>query len=116
MIFLSKTNSIGIAFLTICFLTACSTSRKSFTKKDVRATQKLIGIEFSKKRIDTLYDYLVRNKKGYDSLRKYTIEHEVFPAILFDPKPSEFELPKSTGAAISWEVPEAIQLPEDINE
>ncbi|MGD1947329.1 MAG: amidase [Croceivirga sp.] len=114
--FLKTQKFTFLVILTICFLTACGTSKRPFTKKDVRATQKLVGIEFSKKRIDTLYDYLVRNKKGYDSLRKYTIEHEVFPAILFDPKPREFELPKSTGAAISWEVPEAIQLPEDINE
>jgi hypothetical protein len=35
--------------------------------------------------IDTLYPYLERNKEGFDSLRKYILDRDVFPAIRFNP-------------------------------
>ena len=113
---LTKTHSVGIVLLTLFVFLGCGTQRKSFTKNDIKASQKLIGIEFSKQRIDTLYDYLGQNKKGYDSLRRYKIESEVFPALLFDPKPQGLEIPKSTNTSISWEVPNDVERPDNFNE
>ena len=39
-----------------------------------------------------MYSYLERNLSAYDSLRKFSIAHDVFPALIFDPRPSEFRI------------------------
>ena len=112
MNFLKSPNAIIILGLTTLFLLGCGSGKRAFTKRDIRSSQKLIGVDFSKKNIDTLYDYLGRNRKGYDSLRKYTIDYEVFPAVLFDPRPIGFQIPKSKDTLISWEVPDKVNKPD----
>ncbi len=64
-----------------------------FSKKDVKSSQKLIGLEFSDAAIDTMYPYLIRNRIGYDSLRKRAIPNSVFPSLLFNPHPTGFNIP-----------------------
>jgi Asp-tRNA(Asn)/Glu-tRNA(Gln) amidotransferase A subunit family amidase len=90
---------------------ACSSSKSEFSKKDVIRSQKLLGLDFDKKYIDTLYPYLKRNKEGFDSLRKYTLDNDVFPAIQFNPLPLNFS-PKSQAGFPDWEIPVNVQLPE----
>ena len=90
---------------------ACSSSKSEFSKKDVVRSQKLVGLDFDKKYIDTLYPYLKSNKEGFDSLRKYTLHNDVFPAIQFNPLPLNFS-PKPQAGFPDWEIPENIQLPE----
>ena len=116
MSFLKAPNPKLVVYLAAVFLIACGTQKRTFSKKHVKTSLKLIGIEFSKKRIDTLHEYLKRNRKGYDSLRKYPIAHEVFPAILFDPKPAGFEAPKFNGTVMPWTIPDDIPMPEDLSE
>ena len=90
---------------------ACSSSKSEFSKKDVVRSQKLVGLDFDKKYIDTLYPYLKSNKEGFDSLRKYTLDNDVFPAIQFNPLPLNFT-PKPQAGFPDWEIPENVQLPE----
>ena len=90
---------------------ACSSSKSEFSKKDVIRSQKLLGLDFDKKYIDTLYPYLKSNKEGFDSLRKYTLANDVFPAIQFNPLPLNFS-PKSQAGFPDWKIPENVQLPE----
>jgi len=73
---------------------ACQSTKYSFSKQDVRGAQKIYGLELTDNNIDTLYDYLNRNKTGYDSLRAYNLGVDIMPAILFDPIPSGFEWPQ----------------------
>ncbi|SIP93629.1 amidase [Maribacter ulvicola] len=91
-------------------ITSCSSSKNEFSKKDVKRSQKLIGLNFDKKYIDTLYPYLKRNKEGFDSLRKYTLDNDVIPAVRFDPLPLNFSQKAQTGFPI-WEIPDDVQLP-----
>ncbi len=58
-----------------------------------------------------MYQYLGRNTSGYDSLRNYQLDNEVFPALLFDPHPNGFVIPKEQ-KEIVWET-EEIALPND---
>ncbi|MEM9077175.1 MAG: amidase [Bacteroidota bacterium] len=113
----SKTLNPKLAlYLTTLFLIACGAQKGTFTKKNIKTSQKLIGVEFSNKKIDTLYDYLQRNKKGYDSLRKYPIADDVFPAILFDPKPRDFQIPNSKDTVLAWTVPNGVSMPNDLSD
>ncbi|ASV30559.1 amidase [Maribacter cobaltidurans] len=91
------------------FLSACGGSKK-FSKKDVKRSQDLVGLSFTKKQIDTLYPYLKRNKKGYDSLRKYPLDYTVFPAIKFDPLPFHFSQKTQAGIP-SWDIPDSVEVP-----
>ncbi len=80
-------NPLLVVSILFLFLFSCSTNKQSFTKHDVKKAEKLIGLDFSKRDIDTLYPYLKRNRSGFDSLRKYPLENDVFPAVRFDPIP-----------------------------
>jgi len=113
---LKASNSICIVYLTTLFLLACGTQKRTFTKKDIKISQKLTGIEFSNKKIDTLYEYLERNRKGYDSLRKYPIDYDVFPAIVFDPVPKDFKIPTTHDTILHWTVPDGIPKPDSLEE
>jgi len=65
-----------------------------FTKQDIQKAQQLYGLDFDDQYVDTMHTYLVRNLTGYDSLRSYSLPHETFPALLFNPHPRTFQLPE----------------------
>ena len=106
-----KTIQLLVLSSIVIMTLACSSSKSEFSKKDVVRSQKLLGLDFDKKYIDTLYPYLKRNKEGFDSLRKYTLDNDVFPAIQFNPLPTNFS-PKPQAGFPDWEIPENVQLPE----
>ncbi|MEH6512027.1 MAG: amidase [Maribacter arcticus] len=106
-----KTIQLLVLSSIVIMTLACSSSKSEFSKKDVVRSQKLLGLDFDKKYIDTLYPYLKRNKEGFDSLRKYTLDNDVFPAIQFNPLPPNFS-PKPQAGFPDWEIPENVQLPE----
>ena len=99
--------------LSLTFLYSCSSSR--FSKRDVRKAQQLFGLEFDKQYVDTMHQYLVRNLNGYDSLRKYEMPHETFPALLFNPHPREFRMPEIKDTFVTPTISN-ITLPNDLNE
>jgi Asp-tRNA(Asn)/Glu-tRNA(Gln) amidotransferase A subunit family amidase len=92
------------------FLSCSTYKHPDFSKKDVKKAQKVIGLDFSKNDIDTLYRYLGRNAAGYDTMRTYTLDNEIFPALLFDPHPTGFNIPQ-TQHPIQWDIPEKVTLP-----
>jgi Asp-tRNA(Asn)/Glu-tRNA(Gln) amidotransferase A subunit family amidase len=103
-------------FLLISFFVfACKSNKVPFTKKDVKASQKLMGLDFSDDKIDTMYDYLVRNTSGYDSLRLFETSNETFPAMMFDPHPLGFQFPQKKENP-SFLIPEGVELPDNIQE
>ena len=109
-----KKNKLYLLFFLI-FLAACSGSKSKFSKKDVINSQRLVGLDFDKKYIDTLYPYLAKNREGFDSLRKYPLGNDVFPAVRFDPLPANFT-PRPQSGFPDWEISEDIGLPENKSE
>lgn len=101
---------LAVMAFSIACLHSCKTQERSFSKKDIRHGQKLIGLDFGRQSIDTMYRYLGRNKAGYDSLRKYKISNETFPAMLFDPHPAGFEMPVP-GQGYEAKIPDDVSLP-----
>lgn len=104
-----------ILFISFSFFLACKSNEGGFTKKDVRHSQKLIGLDFEKSRIDTMYGYLADNKAGYDSLRNYPIYYETFPVLLFDPHPTGFQFPEKQENS-EFRIPDDVSLPADLQE
>ncbi|MGW8123200.1 amidase [Roseivirga echinicomitans] len=96
----------------LAVLAACKTNEYGFTKRDIRSSQKLMGLYFEKSAIDTMYQYLGRNKRGYDTLRTYETRNETFPSMIFDPHPAGFEFPQAQENA-PFTIPENIALPSN---
>lgn len=109
-----KTPSIKIFYaLVLCMflgLTGCTAPRTQLSKRDVQATQRLIGIQMSDKAIDTLLPYLRRNRDGYDSLRKYPLGNDISPALRFDPRPRDFVLRPQLQPQ-GWDIPQGVEVP-----
>lgn len=94
---------------------ACKPAESGFTKKDILHSQKLLGLEFEKEKIDTLYDYLKENKTGYDSLRKYPIPDETLPAMVFDPHPIGFQFPEKQTSP-EFILSDTVSLPDKLED
>jgi Asp-tRNA(Asn)/Glu-tRNA(Gln) amidotransferase A subunit family amidase len=96
------TKSFLCSIVVSLFLVGCHHSQR-LARRDVVSAQKLIGLQFSKTEIDTMLSYLQDNRKGYDSMRKYKLPNDVAPAVLFNPKPGNFEW-KKRDARCEWQV------------
>ncbi|MBO3698868.1 amidase [Roseivirga sp. E12] len=105
-----------LTFSIIILFSACKSQEFDFSKKDVKSGQKLVGLDFDKQSVNTMYRYLGRNKTGYDSLRKYETDNETFPALLFDPHPSGYTMPENNPTGNQWDIPEDIALPSSDEE
>ena len=79
-------------FLTLMF-SNCRNNARPIVSDHIKNAQKLYGLHFSEDKIDTLTAYLNKNLAGYDSMRRYPMNREVFPAILFNPLPADFKMP-----------------------
>lgn len=102
--------SYFISIFSLIVLFSCA-SKQEFTKRDVKKSERLIGIHFQKEALDTLYPYLQRNREGFDSLRKYPLDNGVFPAVRFDPVPFGFEMPEQLENQ-TWEIPDNVEIPD----
>jgi len=112
---MKQTSTHFLIIFTLSCLLGCKTNESGFSNKDVRHSQKLIGIEFENERIDMMHDYLAENKAGYDSLRNYSLSYETFPAILFDPHPFGFQFP-DIQANPEFLIPDDVRVPDDLQE
>jgi Asp-tRNA(Asn)/Glu-tRNA(Gln) amidotransferase A subunit family amidase len=112
---MKKLYSITLLFTSIFFFLSCKTNEYGFTKNDIKSTQKLIGLDFENPEIEIMYDYLGRNKAGYDSLRNYETSNETFPAMMFDPHPMGFVFPEKRENP-DFEIPQGIELPKNLQE
>lgn len=105
---LKRTLSLLLAVLLIA---SCKPSQYNFTSKDIAAAQKLYGFDFEEPEIDSMYNYLGRNKAGYDNLREYEVDNETFPALTFDPHPSGFVMPTGKQEIFQASIPTDVELP-----
>jgi Asp-tRNA(Asn)/Glu-tRNA(Gln) amidotransferase A subunit family amidase len=99
-----------LIFSPIILMLSCAQEKEPFTREDVQSAQKIIGLQFEGWEIDTMYSYLLRNRRGYDTMRTYTINHEIAPPLLFDPRPDSFVMPESGPDSLHLEM-EEVELP-----
>ena len=95
---------IYIALAVGILICSCSSSR--FSKRDIRSSQKLYGLEFTDRDVDTMYNYLNRNLDGYNSARSVQKDYGLFPSLIFDHRPDGY---------VVKEVPESFSIIEDLN-
>ncbi|MEM9329090.1 MAG: amidase, partial [Bacteroidota bacterium] len=97
----------------LIWISSCEPTTSVFDSSDVQSTQKILGVEFTKTEIDTMLTYLERNRKGFDSMRAIPLGNEVFPAVLFDPLPMDFQLPTLPASVNQWPIPQVIRPERD---
>ncbi len=78
----------------------------------IESAQEILGLTFTETEMDTMVDYLTRNLTGYDSMRTKSLDYDVLPAILFDPRPMGFKIPTEQ-KLLEWPAPSQITLPKD---
>lgn len=54
--------------------------------------------------------YLNENKNGYDSMRAFSLDYSVAPALYFDPRPDNFQFRKVSDSS-NWDYPQDVSLP-----
>lgn len=96
--------------LCLILLSECG-DRDKIKRGDLEGAQKLIGVKFSDAELDTLLNYVNRNRDGYDSMRKIQLKDGVAPAIYFDPRPDHFQPRQRTKATSDWKLPENVSMP-----
>jgi Asp-tRNA(Asn)/Glu-tRNA(Gln) amidotransferase A subunit family amidase len=84
-------------------------------REDVKAAQKLISMDFSDSEIDTMVSYLEDNRKGYDSMRTFSLDNDIEPAVAFAPYPMDLEITPSKGLNF-WQVDENGKIPKATHE
>ena len=104
--------SFLILSLIILNLCSCKSPEYSFRKKDVKRAQKLYGLDLEKEAIDSMYDYLGRNKRGYEQMRLFSSDLNTIPAITFDPHPHGFGMPKGEQNRFEINIPKDTKLPQ----
>lgn len=104
-----------ILFIGIIFGFTLANTAGIISKKQVIAAQNLIGIKFEGKAIETMLAYLTSNRKGYESMRDFALDNAVSPALIFDPIPVDYILPKNEGLN-DWKINEAAELPANMDE
>ena len=58
-----------------------------------------------------MYNYLGRNKRGYESMRNFETDFNTFPAMIFDPHPHGFEIPRGKQQRFQENIPRVTVLP-----
>ncbi len=91
---------------------AVSETTKLFDQSDIKASQRLIGVDFTDAEIDTMHTYLERNRKGFDSMRTRKLNPNVVPSMVFTPFPVGIDIPENEGS-IDWEIDENIKKPKE---
>ncbi|UZD21604.1 amidase [Algoriphagus halophytocola] len=71
----------------------------------------LIGLSFSPAEKDSMIGTLNNQRNRYESLREYTLDNSVSPALVFNPLPKGFT-PDQTQNPLEWGMDEQVALPE----
>lgn len=79
-----------LRFLPVAFFVIACSQPNRITQRDIQGAEKLLGISFSTEEKNKMSGYLLDNRKGYDSMRKYRLDFGTTPVMQFDPRPDHF--------------------------
>jgi len=82
-----------------------------FSRKDVAAAQKLLGIQFDRQVVETMFSYLESNLDGYQAMRELPVDERVVPPLLFKTNYKPTSLEKHT--PIDWQTEEKVEKGSD---
>jgi Asp-tRNA(Asn)/Glu-tRNA(Gln) amidotransferase A subunit family amidase len=90
--------AVLLVALTVVLMTGLFSQEKRqnpITVDNVVSAQKIIGLEFTQAKRDSMLDDLFDQLKNYENLRKVSLPNGIPPAILFNPIPAGFQFEKA---------------------
>ncbi len=92
------TVTVVLVALTVVLVTGLFSQEKRqnpITVDNVVSAEKIIGLEFTQAKRDSMLDDLFDQLKNYENLRKVSLPNSIPPAILFNPIPAGFQFEKA---------------------
>lgn len=87
----------------------------SFTRQIIDDAGKLIGIQFSEAKVDSMMDGLNDQLKNYKAIREYQLDNSIMPSVLFNPIPAGFKAPLKQNKVLFSDY-SSTKLPENIDD
>ncbi|KAB2878919.1 amidase [bacterium] len=108
---------LPLAFAAIAFLAgmAVQNSPSIITRDLIASAEKIIGLEFSDAKRDSMIDGLQEQLGNYQNMRKVPLANNVLPSILFNPIPSGFKF-ESEKKAFKQSKTGAVVLPANLDD
>ncbi len=85
---------------------------KNITIKDIKAYEKIIGLEFSKEERKMMLNVIQRNSSSYQELRKIEIPNSTPPALLFNPIVPGLKIEEEEWKPFIYTKDETVTVPE----
>ncbi len=101
--------------ITILGCSGDKTSSSKFKVKDIARSEKLIGLDFTSAKRDSMLEGLQTNLDGYRTIRDLHLDNTVFPALHFNPLPTGFQPAITNLKPASFKQVE-LTVPENFNE
>lgn len=88
---------------------------RKITTTDIASSEKIIGLHFTPQERKMLQPNLVRNRQAYETLRNYSLENSIPPALQFNPLTTLVSETSST-SPIKWQLDLEVELPKNKEE
>ena len=99
-----------IIFISLLFGFTLIVRNDKIKLKDIKSSLKLSGVVFGDEKINTMINYIERNKSGYIEMRGYKLNNNVTPAL-------EFTIPNNLNNNIYYNISDdSLSLPENKRE
>ena len=91
-------------------------NEKKVTIKDIKAYEKIMGLEFSKDEREMMMERIQRNSSGYEDLRKIEIPNSTPPALLFNPIIPGMKIEKEEQKPFLYTKKETLKVPDNFED
>ncbi len=111
-------SAVVFAALTVAIITGLFSQEKRqnpITVDNVAGAEKIIGLEFTQAKRDSMLDDLFDQLKNYENLRKVSLPNGIPPAILFNPIPAGFQFEKAK-KPFKMSPPGKVAMPKNIED
>ncbi|MEN0003420.1 MAG: amidase [Bacteroidota bacterium] len=88
---------------------------KDISKADAKGAANVMGLEFTNTELDSLMPALTEFRNAYIKNRDQQLDNGVYPALLFNPMPAGFRLPKGKQGRVTMRGVGDIKMPKDRN-
>jgi Asp-tRNA(Asn)/Glu-tRNA(Gln) amidotransferase A subunit family amidase len=92
-----------------------SSADDKITLRDIALAERVIGLQFSEAKRDSMIDGLIQYRENYKTIRSYGLTNDVVPALLFNPIPPGFLVPTENSEFMSKSF-DGLEVPENIED
>src|SRR5689334_7697775 len=104
-----RRSCLAVALLLSAMAIQGQTNPAAIKADDVRAAEKLFGLDFSDEKLQMLLPGLRAQLEDYLEIRNFPLSNSVFPAVQFNPIPMSFRFPDQR-PAFKVDLPRKVKL------